>query len=420
MPDNESMPKPGHFLPGGAGETAEPTTPARPISAGKSPKTEPLSVQSFSVPKADIKPLSTSSGSFGWAGTQQLGGSANAQPVGDDGLRRQSADATQPFPRPGAQYGAHEPVMPARRFSTPMIAAFSALALVALAGGVVASVRVADSMDNVSSPLVSPSLRPKEAPAPVPAPRPTVTVTAKTVPDWQRVKENKLYQAGQLASMGCQEPAVKPTTKQAVLKYYQLMLPCLNKFWAPVVRKAGYPFRAPKLVVYDNGKPKSDCTGEATTAFYCGSDESINMRWQDDVKTYKQDQLWARVDMMSTMAHEYGHHVQLLTNILISSASREGWAKTKAAKLEENRRMELQASCLSALFLGANKRSLELTGRKLAEWEDLSRHSGDEYDPKKVRDHGSKANHWYWESGAFKNPNPAKCNTFVAPAKRVS
>ncbi|MFC0623697.1 neutral zinc metallopeptidase [Kribbella deserti] len=322
--------------------------------------------------------------------------------------------------RPGAQYSASDPVLPLRRFSNTVIAGFSVLALLVVGGGVVAGIQVADSMKGVSSPLVSPSLRPKEAPAPLPAPRPTVTVTAKTVPDAERVKQNKLYRVGRLASAGCQEPAVKPTSKQAVLKYYQRMLPCLNKFWAPVVRKAGYPFRAPKLVVYDNGKPNSPCSGHADTAFYCGGNETISMRWQDDVKSYKRDPLWARVDMMSTMAHEYGHHVQMLTNILISSTSREGWAKTKAAKLEENRRMELQASCLGALFLGANKASMELTGRKLAEWEYLAKHSGDEYNPKKVRDHGSKASHWYWESGAFRTPDPAKCNTFTAPAKRVS
>lgn len=123
---------------------------------------------------------------------------------------------------------------------------------------------------------------------------------------------------------------------------------------------------------------------------------------------------------MDTLAHEYGHHVQLLTNILISSTSREGWAKTTAAKLEESRRAELQATCLGAAFLGANKKSLGLGGEKLDTWEFQTKHSGDEYDPKKVRDHGSRKNTWLWAGAAFKTTSPASCNTFTAPPAKVS
>src|SRR5262249_46690779 len=104
----------------------------------------------------------------------------------------------------------------------------------------------------------------------------------------------------------------------------------------------------------------------------------------------------------------------------IAADSREGWAKTKAEKLEWSRRTELQADCLAAAFLGANKKSLGLSGRKLDLWEWETQHSGDEYNPKKVRDHGSRKSQWLWSGPAFKSTSPASCNTFTAPAAKVS
>jgi uncharacterized protein len=294
------------------------------------------------------------------------------------------------------------------------------LALVVVSGGVVASSKLIESYDNVvANPLAAPSARPKEVAPVEPMPSPTVTVTVKPVPDAVRVKQNKLYTVGRLALVGCKEPSVKPSTKAAVLKYYQALLPCLDKAWAPVVRKAGYEFRPPKLVLWEKQLP-SACSGESDVAFYCGEDETITMRWQNDTKNYKQNKLAGRVDMMDTLAHEYGHHVQQLTNILISSQSREGWATTETAKLEEQRRLELQASCLGAVFLGANKESLRFTGRKLDEWQWQVKHSGDEYNPKKVRDHGARKSQWAWAGPAFQTANPRSCNTFTAPSAKVS
>jgi hypothetical protein len=47
-------------------------------------------------------------------------------------------------------------------------------------------------------------------------------------------------------------------------------------------------------------------------------------------------------------------------------------------------------------------------------------HTGDEYNPDKIRDHGARKNHGYWSLRAFTSANPSSCNTFTAPAKRVS
>ncbi|HEU4948086.1 MAG TPA: neutral zinc metallopeptidase [Kribbella sp.] len=437
MADNKSAPKPGHFLPGGAGDAAgvpgttpRPATPSggRQLSFGTArpvrQPVDPALVRPGRGKPALAGPAAAGERFGGPPPAPLPGAPATGTPLTarrEAGGARSAGWQSSSTSRPGARYFAELPEgKPPRRFSKPAIAAFAALAVLTVSGVVAAGLKLVDSYDNlVENPLAAPSVRPSATAPPEPLPSPTVTVTVQPVPDAVRVKQNKLYAVGRLASVNCQEPAIKPSTKAAVLKYYQALLPCLNRAWAPLVRKAGYEFSAPKLVLFDKKVP-SACEGDSNVAFYCGDDQTITMRWERDVQRYKQDELFGRVAMMDTIAHEYAHHVQELTHIMISSASREGWAKTEAAKLEETRRLELQASCLGAVFLGANKKSLALTGEKLDEWQYQVRHSGDEYNPKKVRDHGSRKNLWYWTGPAFESANPKSCNTYTAPAARVS
>jgi predicted metalloprotease len=426
-PERSLAPKPGYFLPGGAGESAVETGTASPravprqsLGLGKAHPVRPPVDPSL----RKAKPLPAEPGQTGFGappptplsdapatpltGTKQPGGPRPVVGWHSTSTRKPPQFSTEP-----------PQLKPPARYSKPFIAGFSALMLVLLSGGVFAGSKLIDSYDDtVENPLARPSVKQTEEPLPAP-PQPTVTVTVQPVPDAVRVKQNKLYAVGKVPSVKCTEPKIKPSTEAALLKYYQTLLPCLNKAWAPLVRKAGYPFRAPKLVLYRSSQ-RSACTGEADLAFYCGDDETITIRSSVDLKNYRTHKEAARVRMMDTLAHEYAHHVQMLTNILISANSREGWAKTEAAKLEERRRVELQASCLGAAFLGANRTTLGLTGRRHDIWEFQAKHSGDEYNPKKKRDHGSRKNMWAWVGPAFTTTNPASCNTFTAPAARVS
>ncbi len=327
----------------------------------------------------------------------------------------------RPSSRAGSQYTqVGPPPPPPRQYSKAVIAGLSALVLAVTASVGVACFKAISSYDSsVDSPLSRPKVR--TTPAPVPTlPDPTVTVTEKPVPNLVRLQKNEIYKAGKLAAAGCKEPSIKPTTQSAILEYYQAMLPCFDKAWAPLIKKAKYKFRSPKVVLKSKKVPASSCTGDSDVSYYCPADETIAIDWQSDLDYYKQNPEAARIDMLDTMAHEYGHHVQGLTEMLTASWSEEGWEKNAAKKLEWSRRTELQASCFAAAFLGANKASLRLTGSRLDIWEYGAKHSGDEYNPKKVRDHGSKTSHWFWSGPAFKSATPASCNTFTASPKRVS
>jgi predicted metalloprotease len=126
------------------------------------------------------------------------------------------------------------------------------------------------------------------------------------------------------------------------------------------------------------------------------------------------------VDFQYTLAHEYGHHLQAAVGIL-SMYNLPYLDAAKAVQLEGERRLELQASCLGAAFLGANKRAFGLTGEGFEDWEYLVKHYGDDNGSSKpIRDHGSRKSHGYWSLRAFDSASPASCNTFTAPAKLVS
>lgn len=434
MPEETSSdgnrPEPGHFLPGGTGDAPTDGDATGPLAPNRRQQPPELGkARDLSVPESALRRKARPLPADPNAGGEYSG--PPAAPLAGAPLSPLTGTRRAGGPRPvgwhsnpsraGAQFSAEPPpVKPPRHYSRAVIAGLSTLIVLMLTGATVAGFKLIGSYDNpVDNPLSRPSVKKSEIPLPIP-PDVTVTATAPTVPDAVRVQKNKLYTVGKLPSVNCAEPNDKLDSQVSVLRYSQAVVQCLDKAWEPLVKKAGYPFRSANTLLITKAQP-SDCTGgEPTRAFYCPADESVNVDWKWYAKQYKEDPLSARSDLLDTLAHEYGHHVQDMTNILISSGSREGWMKSKTGQLEENRRLELQASCLAAVFLGANKQSLKFTGDLLDMWEWQTQHSGDEYNPKKVRDHGSRKSQWLWAGPAFKSASPASCNTFTAPAGKVS
>jgi predicted metalloprotease len=378
MTDDGTAPKPGHFLPGGAGDgTAERVGPAiRP-------------------PQPDHP------GVFSGHAQQQVIGWVD---------------------RSAGRHATPAPLYERRRPTRPVLAALIAVSLLATAGGVAAIAQLIKPYDGlVDRPLTQPTLAPSPGASDSAAPQATVTVTATPTQDTVTVKQNDFYQTGPLVSSKCEEPSYRPSTKAGVTKYAQAMLPCLNKSWAPTVREAGHEFRAPKLVLFKGDSPTTPCSGQTGDAFYCGTDETIYLSWTTEVEQYAEsDHTWARIDLAATVAHEYGHHVQQLVGILDASQSREDAASSEAGKLLESRRVELQAECLSAVYLGADADWFPVEGRIYDKWLWRAKHHGDEYSEDHIRDHGSRKSTATWSVRGFENPEPQSCNTFTAPAAKVS
>jgi hypothetical protein len=258
----------------------------------------------------------------------------------------------------------------------------------------------------------SPSETPSESPSPTPTRPPGPTVD-------EVVQASKLYTVGPVAASKCVEPPFAPVNLTAARAYYARLLPCLNRTWWLAMKKAGLPFRVPKAVVYV-GNLSSPCgIQRSVRAAYCAANETIYLPYTVDNAYYRSNPMYARAIMLNTFAHEYGHHVQWLSGILASSVARQQ-KMTPNQKLQESRRRELQATCLGAVYLGANAAFTPMRGPLLANWRFLISHTGDDYARPRVHDHGNRVSNYQWSLAGFNSKQPNSCNTFTAEDVRVS
>jgi Putative neutral zinc metallopeptidase len=289
------------------------------------------------------------------------------------------------------------------------------VAVIAVLVAVVAGVATQPAAPAVAEPVVTPA--PTATAKPSSPASPSVSNDPTLVP-----LKNGLYRAGRVPAVSCKLPSKLVRTRAGLLAYAKLMVGCMQRAWTPLVKRAGFYLPTPRIDVYVEGKTSGTqlCAGtpKHADAFYRSSGNVICFEWQEyaDPDT---PSVWNLIDFQEMLAHEYGHHLQDTVDILRTYVFVHAGG-SEALQLEAERRLELQASCFGAAFLGAHKRSLRLTGSRLELWEDMVEHTGDEYNPDKIRDHGARKNHGYWSLRAFASANPSSCNTFTAPSKRVS
>lgn len=228
------------------------------------------------------------------------------------------------------------------------------------------------------------------------------------------VIQNSLYRVGRLPASRCKEPTGRPTTTANVRKYYTEFIRCLDKAWAPAIRKAGFTFQAPRLEVI-TGRSRTRCAVTDSAAYCSGV---ISMSANFDIENYRNTRrLWTRTTMAQLIAHEYGHHLQRLTGIRSASDARSHYLSGDA-RLAESRRLELQASCFAGVYLGADRLYFPVAGAWRQEWLWTIRNRGDEWNP--TRSHGNRTSHSRWTRRGFAAAGPAGCNTFTASAASIA
>jgi len=266
------------------------------------------------------------------------------------------------------------------------------------------------------TPSATPSSQPSETPSETPSPTPAGPDTAAAD---KVVTGSNLYAVGLLVPSKCPEPPFVPTSFALAQNYYNRLLACVNATWTPAMKKIRVKFRGPKVAVY-NGKVASPCgVQRSVRAAYCGANETIYMPFAVDARAYRSNPVYARALMLSTFAHEYGHHIQKRTGILTASLER-AQSMNPGQKLEESRRRELQASCLGAAYLGINSGFIPITGPLLQAYRTLISNSGDDFSRPRVHDHGNKASNYQWNIAGFNTKRPGSCNTFKAGQARVA
>jgi predicted metalloprotease len=409
---DQPVPKPGHFLPGGEGEQR---------TGAAQPESGPADAPSGSTPLGGSAPLAPP--------TPRLGGDAPAPAPQLSGSRidsrRTSLSGSRLGPPPADDPAAEayrkvfhpEPVpfVPKKR-SKALIALMVAAVLLLVAGGATFAVKVLTSYDGlVANPLATPHVQqPGDGPATTRAP------VAKGTPDTDIVGKNAIYSAGRLAAAKCPEPAFRPTSKENVRSYYQALIACMDKAWEPIVTKAGFEFRTPNLIIFDDGD-ETACGVQHELALYCQDEHggSATMPWQNIVEDYPKNKAAVRVEMAQSFGFVYGVHVQNLTGMAEAADNLADTAPDKNAELELNRRAALQAYCFGGVFFGAAKASFPLRGELLKQWNALIKTRGDEFSKDKVRDHGSSKSLAAWTNQGFTTTDPGSCNTFAAAPATV-
>lgn len=239
------------------------------------------------------------------------------------------------------------------------------------------------------------------------------------------VARDGFYTSMRQRSIGCRERRVALNSANNLRTYYTNVMNCLNRAWAPQLRTGRDPITPPRVVFW-TGYVQSPCSGGSRVSFYCSVSQTVYLKYDDDIRLWNRssgsaNRAFARMWVTYTAGHEYGHHLQHLTGILAAAHRLQYEAPDRRAALEVSRRIELQASCLATVFLGAHRSSYGITGLDLSVYRRyIEARTGDENNPTGTRSHGRRASHRYWAARGFGSLTSASCNTFIASASKVS
>jgi predicted metalloprotease len=154
-----------------------------------------------------------------------------------------------------------------------------------------------------------------------------------------------------------------------------------NAFWQAVFKEAGKPYRAPKLVkAAADERIRSKCgNSRGAEHSYCSYDETVFLDWDSDSDTsfvtlWEDERAFV---IVTTMGHEWGHHVQHLLGVFDID--------------ERSVEVENQADCLMGVFANAYEKSSDwVTRADLKDALEDTRESGDDPDtPTDERTHGT-------------------------------
>jgi predicted metalloprotease len=249
---------------------------------------------------------------------------------------------------------------------------------------------------------------------------PTDPDAAPVDPDRFRevLQENTVYGQGGLRQRDCVAAPLEDADTDAQQRYYDRLMDCLDTAWEPMISSAGYRYDTPTLVVFD--APISTPCGSAapedgrTLAFYCPTD-SVLYADAPQMRRFFED---VEMAYAVVIGHEFGHHVQSEVGILL--AVDDAVYARFSDRVELSRRVELQASCLSGLFLGAVATTYPISESDYTDLQQVSLSFGDEPGAGAgERDHGSGRSNQAWILAAFDNNDIARCNTFTAPDDAV-
>lgn len=298
-----------------------------------------------------------------------------------------------------------------------VITALVLTTLIVVLGGTIAAIKLSGPDDHAhASTAASTQVRTMVPISPTTAsttPKTTTSAPSTTASPGMRAVEttvgNPLTSFGSVATRPCRLPpwVDEPAQTQAFL---DTALDCLNAAWSPVMARLKLPFATAAVVTTPDVSTQSCGRPPEESSYYCNGTIYLVPASYRRTNAGAQGIPTAAVSMLS---HEFGHHLQQLSGILPASTRQidsAGWSSPQG--LEVARRTELQAQCLSGMFMGA---SFDVPSLRLAQQDNYTR--GDALGTQ--ANHGTPQNFGDWFTKGVQRNSLGSCNTWTAPVTAV-
>ncbi|MGN9841880.1 neutral zinc metallopeptidase [Nonomuraea sp. H19] len=211
---------------------------------------------------------------------------------------------------------------------------------------------------------------------------------------------------GDWPALTCAIPAIRLGAAASVKAFHRAMAGCADRFWAARFAAAGLQYSPPEVTITTG--TDSVC-GKITSsgAHYCPEQRTIVIRV---MKRDLRDPF--RMNLAHSVAHEWGHHVQLLTGVLDAQSALYEPASDSARALLSHR-LEMQAECFAGVFYSATMESIK-PGIEWEDWLEAVRQA----DESEV--HGKPGNLAFWQDRGYRGGATGFCNTWTARTAKVT
>jgi predicted metalloprotease len=220
-----------------------------------------------------------------------------------------------------------------------------------------------------------------------------------------------------------QQQAGAPKSSDDQKVFISRVLKDTEDVWTQVFASFGRKYSEPQLVLFSGGTRTACGVGQAAMGpFYCPIDQKIyvDLSFYDELsRRFKAPGDFAQAYVI---AHEVGHHVQLLLGIAEKVQQlKEQMDERQANALQV--RMELQADCLAGVWANLNDQTKRrLQDGDIEEGLNAASQIGDDMIQKKTQGrvvpdaftHGSSAQRVRWFKQGFQSGQMQSCDTFNA------
>ncbi|HWI72347.1 MAG TPA: neutral zinc metallopeptidase [Baekduia sp.] len=220
------------------------------------------------------------------------------------------------------------------------------------------------------------------------------------------------------------EPAAPPPSTAAAGSrdaFLRAVFDDVQAMWKADFREAGLTYRPERLTIFQSAVDTACGTQPAAVGpFYCPADAGVYL----DTRFFAALSAHVGVEIGDfaqayVIAHEVGHHVQVLTGVsqAVAAADQQDPAGVNARSV----RVELQADCLAGVWAHTAYRRGDLSEDDFRDALRAAAVIGDDFAQRRTTGtikpedwtHGSSAQRQHWLTTGFQEGQPAACDTFT-------